>query len=742
MGRKSRKKAQRKKAESRKEEGESPEVGSVYAPSPRHLVWQGVFVCILGYAITLLFRLLELSGWGNPAFHFQGQYLMATHDAYVWLAGAEELNRKTGSGLSGFLKFLHDLTGFNVANVGFWLPVIFAPLAALPLGVLAWFKKQPEAGVVCGIMSAGCLGFLLRTRVGFVDTDIFALFFPLAVAAGLIVWLSALCRNHWLRRKSVYPDISNRVLWFLLGAVGIGLLVQGYDFFYGKLQITLALIGVSFVLGLFLTPRQRYHTLVLGVAVLVSSSLGGWIGLILGLLACAVLLYRPEAWDKWSFIGVFAVLVLILCGGDLFSIFSSALEKTLSYAKISSSESSGTALDLPAILQSVREAQNVNWDAMVSRTAGNWWLFWLGVSGYIYLVFRRPVYLVWLPLLGLGIASVKLGNRFAMFGGSAFGLGIALGINRLLLDLKQPQWRRWIVQAGLCLFVLWPLWNAADSLRPSPILPKAYAKTFADLREKAPRDAQLWQWWDYGYAGQYFAHRRVFGDGGQHSGDYLYPLARVHATSSPLQAAQIMKFTLKTQMEQYREMEKNGSLSHTEAKAPNYPGDPVKKLREMGPEKASAFISSLKKKDREWPKDLPEQYFVLSWENFRLAYWITNYGTWDLVTGNSSPGKLQRVKGQVKIDSNKGKLHFKNGNAVPVDSADMITPQGTRRREWSNPGSVHLILNKLSKELYLMDDKVYNSLMVQMLIGNPARFEDNFELVVDHYPWNRAYRVK
>jgi dolichyl-diphosphooligosaccharide--protein glycosyltransferase len=52
------------------------------------------------------------------------------------------------------------------------------------------------------------------------------------------------------------------------------------------------------------------------------------------------------------------------------------------------------------------------------------------------------------------------------------------------------------------------------------------------------------------------------------------------------------------------------------------------------------------------------------------------------------------------------------------------------------------VLNELSREIYVMDDLVYRSMLIQMLIGDPERFSDHFELVEDRFPWNRAYRAK
>ena len=164
-------------------------------------------------------------------------------------------------------------------------------------------------------------------------------------------------------------------------------------------------------------------------------------------------------------------------------------------------------------------------------------------------------------------------------------------------------------------------------------------------------------------------------------------------------------------------------------------------LKEMGPQKAQGFVESLKTSKRDWSRDLPKQYLVLSWENLRLAYWISFYGSWDLVTGESNPGQIQRVKGNVQFDLENGKMKRQDRN-IPLSTLDVINKEGVRSFSWSSGRGAHAVLNRLSKEMYLMDGKMYNSMMVQMLVKDPEELEDNFELVVDHFPWNRAYLAK
>lgn len=723
---------------------QTPTPEAAPAETQNSRIWQLLVVFLIAYTACVGLRLLEFPYWQADHLKIQGEHLMATHDAYVWLAGAEEINRKTGTALSQLLGFFQSLTNFKMGSIGFWLPVIMGPLVVLPIVLLGWREKQIEAGIAAGIMAGGCLGFLLRTRFGFLDTDVLALFFPVAIACGLILWLGSVCRKTWRPIPSYNPltDESPKLISFLVGAMAIGLLVQGYDWFYGKIHIAFGLIGLAIVIGLLLSPKLKLPQVILGFSVLIATGFGGWPGLVLGLVVLGLTLLQPTRSVQWLIVGLIAGLAVLLSGGELYNLFSGTLSKLFTYAKISTSEITENAtLKLPSIAQSVREAQNVNWETMATRTAGSWWLFWPGLAGFAYLVYRRPAYLVWLPLLILGIGSVKLGNRFSMFGGAVIGVGLAFGLNRLLLDLNQPRLRRWLLQIVLCLLVIWPLWNVAKNLRPAPILPRVYAKTLSDLKTKTPENAQLWQWWDYGYAGQYYAHRRTFGDGGDHAGEVLYPLARVHSSHSPLQAHQLIKLVASTQQEALEELQANSTRSNSKAKALRYPGDPVQKLREMGPEKAQAFVQSLAVEQKDWTNDLPPQYLTFSWENLRLAYWISYYGNWNLVTGTASPGNIQRIKGEISFKLEEGKLVTAN-REIPLKEMDIVTKKGTGHYGFQNKNGFYAVLNKLSKELYLMDATIYKSLMVQMLLKSPQNFEEHFELVVNRFPWNRVYRIR
>jgi dolichyl-diphosphooligosaccharide--protein glycosyltransferase len=149
----------------------------------------------------------------------------------------------------------------------------------------------------------------------------------------------------------------------------------------------------------------------------------------------------------------------------------------------------------------------------------------------------------------------------------------------------------------------------------------------------------------------------------------------------------------------------------------------------------------LAKEEKRFARNIPPQYLVLSWENMRLAYWISYFGTWDLVRGGANAGKIQRVRGQVQFDMKQGTIQA-GGRQIPLDGLILVRRKTSRKMTWPNGSNIYGVLNELSQEMYLMDGTIYHSMMVQMLLGKPERFEEHFELVVDRYPWNRAYRVR
>lgn len=686
--------------------------------------------------VTTSIRLAELPHWQNGAFLLDGEHLMATHDAYAWLAGVKGLGNYVDAPFSQLLALLHSCLGVEVAKLGFWSPILFVPLLALPVCLLCHAMRLPEGGLVFGILTTSGLGYLVRTRLGFCDTDVLTLFFPISIASCLIIWLGSMTRK--VGEGADKPlEVDYYPVNVLIFACCIGVLGKLGVFFYSSsMSVFFVTYSVAGLVGAVLSRKDDCDPYWAGFILIFALTFGGWVAVLLSAVWAIWCLRKPQGVAViYQIVGMIIVAIVVLFLANVHELIWTLVQRVFFYAKTSAPDfdnSTTAALNLPDIAQSVREAQNLDWSSLGPRMGGNWVIFTLGIFGFGFVSWRRPALLVFLPFLALGLASVKLGNRFAMYGTVGIGMGLGLGLSEFMSMLGQSQGRRWIAQLVLACVVLWPSAVFMQEVRPVPVLPKIYAETFLELRDKTEPEALLWQWWDYGYAGQYYAERATFGDGGRQSGQWLYPLAQVHSASSPRQASQLIRYFGQAMLE-------DGLTRTTDVRTALFSGNPVSNIQKKDVAEAQEFLSDLVLDDANWPTTVPN-YFIVSWENLRLASWISYYGNWDIAAGTSAPGKIQQVRGEVRMDSAAGTLVV-GGKSTLLDSMDVVEDSGTRHFEWPNGTGMHVVVNQMSRQVFLMDAKMYRSMMVQMLLRPALDFAEEFTLVVDNSPWARAYKV-
>lgn len=705
------------------------------------LAW-GLGVMVLSYFL----RCLELPQWADLT--AGGQRLLATHDGYAYLAGAKGASRYIFDPLTRILAAAHAATGADLSALGFWMPPLLSGLAALPVCLLCAGLGRGEAGPAAGLLAVGCFGYLIRTRYGFIDNDFLTLFFAVGSCAGLALWLAPLCRETWLPGPGDDGREPRPLHATLAWALALGLFGHAYVRVYPSGNpILISAFVVAAALGLLLARRGERAGLLLGLAAVLFSIRLGWPVTLCGAALCAGLRARPDILRGHGAALTAASAVVLAAGAMLYLLpYGSQIYELLStYLNLSTTQTGSHAvqgLSLPAVIGSVREASHIETSLVVWYMSGHWTLLILGVAGYLWCALRRPLLLVLAPLLGLGLCSPWLGTRFTMYGGVAVGLGLALGLADLAARLRPGRLPRLgaqaVLLAGLFVLLMWP----TRDLRPEPVLSRDLAESFMELKDKAGPDAVLWQWWDYSYAAQYYAERDTFGDGGRHSGDWLYPLALVHATSSPLQASQTMKAlgrSWRTQAQ--REREELGR---------RYPGsrlqlpaiEPMEDFKDMGGAEAARFFADLGRRTMDWPADLPEQYLALTWHSLHFIGSISRFGLWDLERGEGDRGRCSLISGG-RVDLVQGVATSGDGSKrVGLSELAHVDDKGVvHRRSWLRFGAPCCVVNSLNGEMYLMDGKLFHSMGVAMLLGQPEDFEPYFTLVVDRGAMARIYKL-
>lgn len=707
-----------------------------------------------GFCLTLAVRLLEASNWNAPALMAGGERIMATHDSYCWLAGAKGVGDYAIFGMSGLARLLAALTGQPLWSVGFWAPPFLASLTAVATGLWGWLLAGRRAAILPGLIGALSPGFYYRSRVGYYDSDVFTLLMPLVLGLFLALLIAPCCTRAWARSETERDgerDAAPGPLPWL--ALGFGLVARAAHFAHDDIHpLGVGLYWLALGLALLTAlPGRRAKALglltVYGLAAYAGPRRFGLeifqpgaadlAGLTLAAGAAWLCWKRPQRLaplmaSPWPWLGALAVMTLA-CGLllPLGPFWAKALNyfKPMADAGLARLPGGEAGPSYPGITQSIREARNV----------ADFGLFFEGASfsllggaagflGLLALVLLRPACVLLLPITALGFASLKLGTRFAMFGGPVLALGLGIGLYWLgkallkRLDL-QGGWRKALpwTQAGIGLAIALLLYAPRyAATRPTPVLGPAHALALMDLRQAAPRDATVWTWWDYGYATQYYAERPTPTDGGRHSGRDIYATALALTTDSYRQAAQVIR------------------LSAAQG------GDPAKRWDSMPAGAVQRELEELRRSDAPLPAVKP-QLLTVCWENLPLLYWISFYGAWDLVTGASRHAAVMQLTEPMDVDKLRGELSIRSKKTpLALASAELFGPEGTTRIQMTeHPGGPHLVINQISGQALLLDDAAYDSMAVQLLLGDPDRPElaKYFKLLHEGFPLVRIYEV-
>lgn len=697
-----------------------------FSPLSKSSAWL-VVLLLATLSVGTGIRLWEIPDWKQPGLKAANEVLLSKHDGYGWLAGAKRINQHSATLFSTCIRILHETTGMPFDRIGFWLPALLAPLAALPVCLLVLWWKIPEAGLAAGIMAGSSIGYFIRTRVACLDTDLITLFFPLCLAAGLIMWIESMAPPP---RGRGYAPSSWAILFqaFLLG-----LLYRCYIAFYPSGEpVGLSIILTALIAGMVF-PAARFRLLTAcGIFMVCLVGDGLWPGTALAAGVVVLAGLRPAlfAGGKSGILLLFLLLAALWGVADFSEKAADIWFHLSRYGRVV--DSAGTAV-LPPVIDTVPEAWPVSLDGAVFFLAGNWPLFIAGFAGLAIVLWQRPCAIMLLPLMALGLGSIRLGIRFTMYGGAVLGIGLACGTALLLRFLHVPRWVSAAAQCGLIIAVCWPLAKTVDAVDPEPVISRPLATALLELKQLSAPDAQVWVWWDQGYGVQYYSERMTFADGYRNSAEQIFPLAYVHTAPSPLSAYQMIVRSLQLQ-------QSAGPVADPGSRFPIYPNPFSDLIQHLPPEEIRHFLDGLNRPKAAWSHDLPEQYLVLTWKSLQRAHTILSYGTWDFVKGRSGPGTFMMVRERAGFDMRKGIMTVRN-RTYRLRSKDTITGRQSKRFTWPRKKGWHAVFRTDDRVTLLMDGMAYQTMMVQMLLNNPRAFAPYFDLVVDRFPFVRIYRL-
>lgn len=800
--------------------------------SPIPIWLLGLMIGVLTYVTAFQLRLREWPAWQNAEFRLGEEMLLATHDAYHWVAGAEGFAFGAGHPMSELLRLLALACGTTPATVAFWLPPIMASLVAVLVFLWAWSLGAMEAGFCAGVLASLAPGFLARTLLGYADTDLVTLFLPLLIALAPASWAmrflrhpAALLSAHAAGRIPV-PDMPPHAARDMVRPVWIALLslsglcgwwaMEWHSMFPYLVRFNAVLLGS---MAFFLAHLHDRRTALAASLAYVLPALGGPCGFLFPFVLFVaavgkekrfiVLLRRPAVLGTLWLMAI----VLVFDQDVLITMYHHAQAYLKPHAAVPIA-GKDEALIFPSVAQSIIEIQDLSLSEMPVYFHPWPALAVIGAIGFCLVACARFGALFLLPLLALALLSAKMGGRMVMFGAPAIALGLALPFDRLmcapelggkhirlhragraalaalfvsaflipqcradfmyfwthadavrgpmllclglmllsivgrlrgwrpvaLLDAVGPRFPYRIAAALLLLLATAPpLADLIPAMAQGPIINRRHADALRAVRSATPPDAMIWLWWDWGYAAHHFSHRDTIADGAEHGGPSLFLPAAVFTTDDPYYARQIIKYT---------------------AAHDNVAGNVFQGM--TGPE-AQELMLRLKNPATP-PIDAPgKQYVIVSFDMLDLGFWISTFGNWNFAEREGRGYAISIVPQALSYRLDKGEVVMKSTNVmVPAASIDIFADGGLEHRDYVTPPkflpdnkainawkedverrrNVHFLFNKVTGEKLVVDDRMYDSLMVQLLIGKPnaPRFAPYFQLIYDNI-FCRVYEV-
>ncbi len=726
---------------------------------------RGIFWIALTVVLAFCLRMLEWPSWEDAEFRLGDEWLLATHDAYHWVAGAEGFSFGAGHPMSELLRIMASILGTYPAAVAFWFPPVLASLVAGIVCAWGWALGSLEAGVAAGLVTSLAPGFLARTLLGFYDTDLVTLFFPLLMTLAPMCWVMRymLAPVHLLRRLAAWPGVNilrrfsgeptapprlgNPLRWQWVLSLGLSGLIAWWTQEWHSVFPYLIRCNTVFLffLCLLLAPAGRRQQLLAGALSYVMPALAGPPGLLISLLFFLVVGRKPH-WrrlltDRRVLLALWLVVGWLLSRGQ---ILDQVLMHARAYLKTSpAAPAAESTLVWPPLAQSIVEVQDLPFSAVLSYFHPWMEASLAGLVGFLVLLYLRPGALFLLPLCVLGILSTRLGGRMVMFGAPVVALGVCLPLfwllRRALTDSLRP-FAGFIASVLVCLTLIAPFTDLIPAMSQGPMINRRHAEALSQLRAMAPEDAMVWLWWDWGYAEHHFAGRPAIADGARHSGPSLYLPAAVFATDNPRFARQLIRYT---------------------SEKGNTPGNVFAGLNAT---QVEALLDHLRSPRTPLVKGVGRQFLVVSYEMLRLGFWISHYGSWNFITSSAEAGALSIVTQALAYQLENGLVQMEGASStIAPASINVFEETGLtcrnyvqewfethraadeqERRDFLNTRrNVNFFFNRVTGEKLAMDARLYNSLMAQLLLADPQdpRFSPYFRLVYDNV-FARVYEVR
>ena len=706
---------------------------------------------ILAFLFSVAMRFIWVTHFsGYEPFYFHNQFMINTNDGYYWAEGARDLLSGTGtnpSAINYFDKFhqSNDMSSastataqltalfvkilpFSFESIIFYMPMFLSSLLVIPIILIAKSLKNLEMGLIAALLATTAWSYYNRTMVGYYDTDMLNIVLPM-----FLLW------------SIIWALQTNKNIYLLLTALDILVYRWWYPQSY---SLELSFFGLILLYTLLFDKKNLYNYKLLSIMLFAMMGLDGLIRITLVLVGFYIL--SKKQFDKYIYYILGLAVIIFFISGGINPIIGK-LQAYIFHNSISGSDE-GLGLHFFTVTQTIREAGHIPFETFANRISGHTITFIVSFIGYLYLLYKHRIMLFSIPLVGLGFLAYIGGLRFTIYAVPILAFGVAFLITEFAS--KMPTKKLKILSMIMfTLAILYPNYKHIDEYRVPTVFNTQEVQVLETLKDIAQREDYVVSWWDYGYPIRYYADVKTLVDGGKHSGEVNFPVSYI-LTHTQEEAAKMARFdveyTEKTFLfrEEHKEeiTDKNITVfSNIEQMTKDYDLDDT-----------NDFLALLST-DIKLPKKTRDIYFYLPFKMLNIYPTVALFSNINLMNGQQgkqpfffmsrnfkdagdvvdlgSGVRLNKKDMSITIGKDTLKLRRFVQTAYKADKKYVVHEQLLDFQS-----NLSLIYMSSYNMFLLVDEKVYNSLYIQLMILD--KYDRKlFEKIIDD-PYAKVFKLK
>ena len=686
---------------------------------------------MVAYLFSITVRMIWVYQFhAEPAFYWNGQLMINTNDGYFFASGAQKelfgmhadnprIPQMWSYGTVALTVLLTKITPFSLETIMLYLPAVISSMVVIPIILIARLFNLTLWGFLAAVLGAVTWSYYNRTMVGYYDTDMFSAMAPMFIL-------------YFLMKSTM--DVTLRSALYAALAIAI------YPFLYDSGASIVNAMGILYALYLFYYHRHEETAYASIILVFLSLTPFGipdpysYLLKIIVLIAVYRYLTQKHLSEKQSLILIGILFLSFMYFGNVFGLILS---------KIAFYTSSGTAhegLHFYSVTQTIREAGHIPFSVFANRISGSQVGLIMAMVGYVALVVRYRVFLLALPLVGIGFFAFFGGLRFTVYAVPVAALS-AVYLFHLLVQYVSDKRGIYVFGMGmLTLAMLYPNIVHIIEYRVPTVMNKAEVRDLDMLRKFAkPQDYTL-AWWDYGYPIWFYSNTNTLTDGAKHNNDNFI-ISKIMQTTSPQLAANLARLSVETYVSSGYKTVANTLFQNG-------------RKNQVDP---NELLESLKQDDYPLPHKTRDIYLYLPYRMLNIFPTVAVFGNLDLTTGKKlrdfvfAPARVVKnengvlvLSNRVIFDANNGTIDFGSekhtASKLVVASMTKEGRMNVQAQRYGFAGRYTALYMQNYRQFIIMDNETFKSMYVQMfLLG--IYDETLFEPVVLS-PYTRIYRLK